>query len=152
MYSFDARPKQTQSSAPQTCSSHFLTYVSWGAGLLHAACYSHFLFLCLLNNTWWMGALAEWVIRWMGSLANESLGEWVIEWMRALVNESLGEWVIQWMSALVNESLGEWVIEWMRALVNESMSEWVNKWIRALVNESLGEWVIEWMGHWWMGH
>ena len=38
MYSFDSNCKRTQNSVPQTCSSHVLTHVSWGADMLHVAC------------------------------------------------------------------------------------------------------------------
>ena len=97
-----------QSPAPQICSSHFLTHVSWGAGMLHATVTSSF-FVC------WT-AHGEW-----GHWLNESLVNGVIKWMRASVTESLGEWVIEWMGHWVNESLGEWIIESMKALVKEAI-------------------------------
>ena len=77
VYSFDTSCKQTQSSAPQNCSSHFLTHVSRGTGMLHAAATSYL----FAENHMMNGTLAEWVIGRMG-----------IEWLRVLVNESLGEW------------------------------------------------------------
>ena len=57
-YSFDTICKQTQSPAPQICSSLLFTHVSWGTGILHATVISSF-FVCRTANEWVNGSLNE---------------------------------------------------------------------------------------------
>ena len=145
------------SPVPHICSSHFLTHVSWGAGILHATVTSSF-FVCRTAHS-------EWVIGWMGHWMNESIGEWVIGWMKVLVNKVIGwmshwlnwsnAWMDHWMNGVIgwighwmNEGIGEWVIGWMSHWMNEGIGKWGN-WVNGSLNEwGIGEWVIGWMGHW----